>query len=392
MLLLHTADWQLGLKAGQVGDRAADLRERRFDAAERIVELAHERGVDLVLIAGDTFDHPDVDERIVARAVEVLAATRPIPVAILPGNHDPLVSGGLWRRASWRRVGDHVRLLDEPTETEILPGVALYPCPLTQKRSRRDPTAWIPTRGAGDERLRIGVAHGSLTSLGVAENFPIAVDRAERTGLDYLALGDWHGLFVADERSAYAGTPETTSFSERDPGHVLLVRFDDEDTAPGRRPDLEAVKVGRLHWHVLDAELRDPSDLVALEERLEALGERESLLLRLSMLLRRSAAPELYDGAEALRLELAERCFFSEVTLEIEENNGADPPPGLDRPGLLRRVDEALTALIDGQQLHGLPMPTEEVDVATARRARQLLHRLVRREASEGAAAGEPRS
>ena len=60
MRLLHSADWQLGLKAGQVGDLASAVREQRFETAERVVQLARDREVDLVLLAGDTFDGLDV--------------------------------------------------------------------------------------------------------------------------------------------------------------------------------------------------------------------------------------------------------------------------------------------------------------------------------------------
>jgi hypothetical protein len=374
MLLVHTADWQLGLKAGQVGDRAADLRERRFAAAQRVVELAHAREADLLLLAGDTFDHPDVDERVVARAVEIFAAADPIPVAVLPGNHDPLVSGGVWRRASWRRIGDHVHLLDRPIEVEILPGVALYPCPLTQKQSRRDPTAWIPTRERGDERLRIGVAHGSLTSLGVAENFPIAADRAQQAGLDYLALGDWHGLSVG-EREAYPGTVEATSFSERDPGHVLLVGLAAGPAGERPPPAIEAVEVAALHWISIEAEARHATDLAALDERLRALGAPGALLLRLSLRLRGAAAAELWDAAAALRVELEESCFFSEVELAIEGGESVDLPAGL-----LSRVDGALAAVLAGGDAADLGAGCEAVlagaDPSVVRRARQLLQQL----------------
>ena len=60
-----------------------------------------------------------------------------------------------------------------------------------RKRSSRDPTGWIPPREEGDDRLRIGLAHGALDILPVdTTNFPIAPDRDERSGLDHLALGE----------------------------------------------------------------------------------------------------------------------------------------------------------------------------------------------------------
>lgn len=39
MKFLHTADWQLGMKAAHVGEVGARVREERFLAARRVVEI-----------------------------------------------------------------------------------------------------------------------------------------------------------------------------------------------------------------------------------------------------------------------------------------------------------------------------------------------------------------
>ena len=55
--VLHTADWHLGKPFGSIeGDVAALLREERFDAVARLADLARERQVDAVIVAGDVFD------------------------------------------------------------------------------------------------------------------------------------------------------------------------------------------------------------------------------------------------------------------------------------------------------------------------------------------------
>jgi len=60
-----------------------------------------------VLLAGDMFEHHDVDEPVVRKTDAVLDSFAPIPVFVLPGNHDPLIAGGVWDRQSWRRVEVH---------------------------------------------------------------------------------------------------------------------------------------------------------------------------------------------------------------------------------------------------------------------------------------------
>ena len=92
--------------------------------------------------------------------------------------------------------------------------------------------------------LRIGLAHGAIQSFsedGGGLDI-IAPDRAIRAGLDYLALGDWHGTRQVDARCWYAGTPETDRFKANDSGQALLVELD----AAGALPRVTPVVTGRF--------------------------------------------------------------------------------------------------------------------------------------------------
>ena len=67
------------------------------------MDLAKSEGVDFVVLAGDTFDSHEIDNLVVERAVEILSTVADLPVFVLPGNHDPLVAGGVWDRRAWLR-------------------------------------------------------------------------------------------------------------------------------------------------------------------------------------------------------------------------------------------------------------------------------------------------
>lgn len=90
---LHTADWQIGMKAAHTGEKAKEIRQKRFETAGRVAEFAREKDVDFVILAGDTFEDHNVDNVAVKRTVDILNRLDPIPVYVLPGNHDPLVPG-----------------------------------------------------------------------------------------------------------------------------------------------------------------------------------------------------------------------------------------------------------------------------------------------------------
>ncbi len=370
MRILHTADWQLGWRAAPAGERAAEVRHERLAAVGRLVELAHSQAVDLVLVAGDTFDRQDVDEALVLQTIERLEAFAPIPTVILPGNHDPWVLGGVWTRSAWSRLGDHVTIVREAVELTPIPGVVIYPCPVLQKRSQRDPTAWIPPRRQDDETLRIGLAHGSLDALPGAANFPIARDRAELAGLDYLALGDWHGVQIFG-RTAYPGTVEQTSYSERHPGYALVV-----DLECGREPRIEQHRVGRFVWLSDEQRVADRTDLERLEQRIRSAARPSDLLLRITVTRSSSEAggrrdEHLESELERLRSELAGSLF----ALEWSERG---LPPVVELPaGLLSEADRALEQAASGSLVDGAPESLLDADPVVLEEARALLRRLV---------------
>ncbi|MDZ7754478.1 MAG: DNA repair exonuclease [Gammaproteobacteria bacterium] len=272
--LLHTADWQIGKGFGTVpGDKGAALRNQRLETVGRLAALATELAVDAVLVAGDVFDAQTVSDETLRRVMERLRGFAG-PWVLLPGNHDATLAESVWTRLEAlgaRPANVHFALTPEPLH---LPGMALaiLPAPLQRRHEPADLTAWFAAAETPPEIVRVGLAHGSVTDFLPAEaarHNPIERTRAGTAGLDYLALGDWHGTLRVDGRTWYAGTPETDRFRSRAPGHALVVDLD----APGVEPRVETVATTRFHWHTLEHRLGDGGDLAVLEDRLQVLGE-----------------------------------------------------------------------------------------------------------------------
>jgi len=225
MRFIHTADWQVGMKASHVGTAAARVREARLSSAVRVGDIARERHADFILIAGDMFDDNGVDRILIQKIADILAGYH-LPVYIIPGNHDPFVPGSVWEHPAWR-TSDSIHVLKEKTAVDI-PGGKLFPCPALEKQSTGDPTLWIPCE---DGNIRIGLAHGTVEGVRQDEpDYPIPRNAAELRGLDYLALGHWHSYasYPGEDgivRMTYSGTHEQTKFGERDSGNVLFVEI-----------------------------------------------------------------------------------------------------------------------------------------------------------------------
>lgn len=352
--LLHTADWQLGLKLRFItGETAARLRAQRFDTIRRIAEIAHEAGVDLVVVAGDVFDDNGVGGDTLQQAADALRTFGTIPVLLIPGNHDPGTPDSALQRMP--RL-EHVHVA---TEREVLHlgGVQVYPCPLTRRHERDDPTAWLPAREPEDG-IRIAVAHGGAIAFGESTETPNLIDvpAVISKGFDYLALGDWHGVYRVNERAWYSGAHEATRFKEQTPGHVLLVDID----GPGALPRVEQVPVARSRWLRHAVEFHDDAQVRELEDWLEALLERSWTLLELEL-----------SG----QLSLSARARLDQLLDEHGE-----------RLAYLRFTDEVLAepTEADLEQMSGEGFIGEVVDTLRAgetpedRDALRLLHRLMK--------------
>ncbi len=301
---VHTADWQVGKVFGRFdAEKAAVLRHARLEVVARIADLARAQGAAHVLVAGDVFDGETLPRTLVMQALQVLAAQSGITWHLLPGNHDPARPGGVWETVAAAGVPGNVRLHVRPEPQEIASGVHLLPAPLTAKATSNDPTAWMRAAPTPPHALRLGLAHGSVQGFGGEGDAAVYIDPAvTRTAdLDYLALGDWHGMKRIAERIWYSGTPEPDGFGQSDSGNALVVRID------GASIDVTAHATAKFSWLERRIDASRANALASIEAELSALGSRSLahlLMLRLDGFLTISEADALEGGIDHLRARL----------------------------------------------------------------------------------------
>ncbi|WP_417517995.1 metallophosphoesterase family protein [Marinobacter sp.] len=279
---LHTADWQMGRTYSRFDtEDSAALVEARYEAIERLAALATEHRCDAVLVAGDVFDAQTVSDRTIRR---VFNATHNFkgPWVMLPGNHDAALAESVWTRA--KRLGAvpaNVHLALESGVTQLPEqGIAVLAAPLTQRHTYGDLTQPFDTAETPPGLLRIGLAHGSVQGVlpdDIDATNPIAPDRTQTAKLDYLALGDWHGVREINERTWYSGTPEPERFRNNDAGYVLIVDIE----KPGAAPKVTQYETARYQWHQWRESLSVPSDLDELLNRMSKLPEASVLDIKL---------------------------------------------------------------------------------------------------------------
>jgi len=294
---LHTADWQMGRTYSRFdAEDGAALVEARYEAIERLAALATMHKCDAVLVAGDVFDAQTVSDRTIRR---VFNATRGFagPWVMLPGNHDAALAESVWTRA--KRIGavpDNVHLALESGVTQLQEqGIAVLSAPLTQRHTYGDLTQPFDGMETPPSMLRVGLAHGSVQGVlpeDIDSTNPIAPGRTESARLDYLALGDWHGVREINERTWYSGTPEPERFRNNDAGYVLIVDIEEA----GSIPKVTRYETSRYQWHQWRETLSVPSDLDQLLDRLKHLPEASVLDLKLNGTLTLAGDQQLTDA------------------------------------------------------------------------------------------------
>ena len=303
---LHTADWQIGKRFGSFpDDKPAVLRDERLRAVDRLAAAAAARGCAAVLVAGDVFDSETIPSALCARLLSLLGAYTHLTWHLLPGNHDPARPGGIWSTLSSGGLPANVQVHLQPQPVALAPDVMLLPAPLTSKRTNSDPTAWMDEAATPSGTMRIGLAHGSVQGFGSDGDASVNIDaaRPKRSGLAYLALGDWHGTMRIGERVWYSGTPEPDGFRDNDPGNALVVRLDGNAV-----PNVERIPTGHYTWVRRECAADSAAALGGIEDEVSRLGGAASRCL-MSLVLK-GALPLAEFARIEERLEaLAPRLF-----------------------------------------------------------------------------------
>jgi len=268
------------------GDAQARFAQARTDALSSIGVMAAAEHAEFVVVAGDVFETNRVRPRTVGRALEAMA-TIPVPVYLLPGNHDPLDAATVYRSPTFTRsLPANVTVLDGSGPVHVRPGVQVIGAPWMTKRPLRDLIAAACEPLVADpDSIRILVGHGALDYQGEFHDpSTISLAAAEAAisagTVQYIALGDRHSTTPAGTtgRIWYSGAPEPTAHDETDAGNVLLVDLSNGECTVTPQP------LGTWHFVSETIEFDAETGPEALRERLDSLPSKDRSIVRLTEL------------------------------------------------------------------------------------------------------------
>ncbi|MGH6914519.1 MAG: metallophosphoesterase family protein [Geminicoccales bacterium] len=226
---------------GHPADAGGDAREGYRRAFARALAEMRAHRPDLMLLAGDLFDANDATPETIRWAMEILGR-QPYPVIMIPGNHDCMENGAIYRRYDFNSIANVRMLSAEAGEVARLDalGVAVWGKGMVDHSTAYRPLGGCPGRPDGC-RWFLGLGHGIFVPDGESSHrsSPIHMREIEASPCDYLALGHHHAvmeLLTAGTAAAYSGSP--TDSIGRGATYVIA------DLAPGRPAEVAVHVMG----------------------------------------------------------------------------------------------------------------------------------------------------
>lgn len=304
------------------------LARTRIDAIKRLGELAKEHDAAFIVVSGDVFESNQISRQTVLRAIEALK-TLPVPIFLLPGNHDPLDASSIFSTQEFMEAGEHIIVIRDmqPIPVPGLDDVEVVGAPWRTKHPDSDLCAALlavsePSVGV----TRVAVCHGQPDTLSPDKGRPELINLAKAEEgianghIHYLALGDRHSVTEVGYtgRIWFSGAPVATDFTEDNPNKTLLVELNAE------RCEVTKLDIG--HWLFIAEhfDLNDADDLGRVAEWLVSLPDKERTIVKLGFtgtvnLATAAALDTLLDMQAELFASLRKRERTTELSIAPDE-------------------------------------------------------------------------
>lgn len=220
--ILHCADIHIGAEEAFLGARAQSRRAETLITFEKIVNIARENSVDIILIAGDLFNSNNIEKPFVERVFECLACVPDIKVVFAAGNHDPLNAESPFKKYSAPKNVFVLETKDCFVEFKEL-NTRVYGKSFKEVYMTGESRFSLE---ADPEFINIMCIHGEVRAdLGSNYN-SITNAFIETSRMDYMALGHVHKCSginkIGNTYFAYCGCPEGLGFDELNEKGIYL--------------------------------------------------------------------------------------------------------------------------------------------------------------------------
>ncbi len=314
---MHLADLHLGVLFSYLGAKAEERSRDLESAFFRALELAVDKNIHAVVIAGDLFDTFNPPTEIVSRVKAAFAKVSGfgIPIILIPGTHDShRYARCVYARESFPGT-DIVTEPGKPMEKSLNgQTVSFY----GYSGAGRNQAAPSFRRSDGDG-LHLALVHGSVAEgahwTPSPRDFALSPKDIEDSGFHYVALGHHHNfrqMRYGATVAVYPGTLEGLKFGEDGDRHLVIAEVDKNGAA------IERIRHNRRTVSEIAIDL-GRSGIRSADELTRAIAKYADSDTVARIVL--SGTADFSLGREVIEAELAERFFHLEI---IDETSLCD--------------------------------------------------------------------
>lgn len=306
--ILHFADLHLDSSFAGLGLSnliARKYREALRESLIRIIDIALEKKVDIVTIAGDLYEHERFSKDTGEFLRSQLRRLGGIKTYISPGNHDPWMPESLYHYIDWP---SNVHIFQSSTFTpfQIAPEITLWGMAHRSFANHENPVENFQIKGQGKHVLLFHGSEMSNIDPQKGRHAPFNMENLVTTNTDIALLGHYHRGKMDkknDVKYVYPGSPEPLGFSEIGTHSVALVTISREAI------DIETIPVNKYNFvqTELDVSQAMTRDDVKnqIEQCIQNLGGKTAFLkIELTGLLN----PEIDLDIQVLKEQVFEHC------------------------------------------------------------------------------------
>ena len=264
----------------------------------------------------------------IERTVGILNKFSGTSVLVLPGNHDFYAGDDteVWKR--FHKVSSEFSNIELLTTTSVVAfemsgeTIQFFPCPCPSKTGKDPMTSWIADAEKNLSALRIGIAHGNVTGLGLDANdryFTMTMPDLEAIGLTTWLLGHIHVPFPTTSSGSnsqlfMAGTHTPDSVRCRHPGSAWLLDFEQSQLKSYKR-----LSPGKIRFVRIDRSVDTLNDISELQKTCDSLDPHTVILdLKLSGQLSTDEQNELHQSIQKVQK------LFRTCTVDLDIKNKID--------------------------------------------------------------------
>ena len=212
--ILHCADIHIGAAESFLSARADSRQAETLITFEKIINIARENAVDILLIAGDLFNSNNIENSFIDRVFDCFASIPNTKIVYAAGNHDPLNAESPFKKYI---LPENLYVLETKDCCVELPELNTHIYGKSFKEVYMQGVSRFSITPNPDF-INIMCIHGELKSDLGSDYNSITNEFVTNSGMDYIALGHVHKRTaiekVGNTHIAYCGCPEGQGFDE----------------------------------------------------------------------------------------------------------------------------------------------------------------------------------